>query len=182
MKLVYGYGHNDIGSKGNEKAYERWTTMLKRCYCPKVKGRSPTYEGCTVCPDWLVFGKFKVWMEKQDWCGKELDKDLLVQGNKLYGPDTCIFISRQVNSFLLDSRAARGDLPIGVSYVQMSGKYVARIKELGQGRKHLGTFDTPEQAHSAWLSRKRELAIELAKRQNDVRVADALLRIKFENF
>ena len=79
--------------------YYKWRNMLVRGYSRKLKDRHKTYEECYVCEEWLRFSNFKAWMEQQDWEGKQLDKDLLVIGNKLYSPSTCCFVSRQVNSF-----------------------------------------------------------------------------------
>jgi len=36
-------------------------------------------------------------MERQDWEGKHLDKDILIPGNKIYSPDRCIFVSSLIN-------------------------------------------------------------------------------------
>ena len=43
------------------------------------------------------------------------------------------------------------DLPVGVSIQSRSGRFVARIRRSGQRQKCLGTFDTPEDAHRAYL-------------------------------
>ena len=90
--------------------YSRWNDMLARCYTTSYKQRFPTYEGCYVCKEWLIFSNFKAWMEKQDWEGKELDKDLLVSRNKVYSPETCVFVDKRVNLFLTESSANRGDI------------------------------------------------------------------------
>ena len=72
--------------------YSRWRSLLQRVLDPKVHKKYPTYAECTIDPDWLIFSKFRAWMQNQDWQGKDLDKDLRYQGNKHYGPDTCLFI------------------------------------------------------------------------------------------
>ncbi len=77
--------------------YQRWVSMIKRCYSEKTQERQPTYKGCTVCDEWLTFSNFKVWMEKQDWRGKQLDKDVIMSGNKVYSPDYCSFITQKEN-------------------------------------------------------------------------------------
>ena len=76
---------------------------------------SPTYKGCSVSEEWLRFSNFKRWMEKQDWDGKQLDKDILFEGNKVYSAETCVFVTSVVNSFTSDSGAKRGEWLIGVS-------------------------------------------------------------------
>lgn len=95
-ELVYGVGVDDLdypkkkllpnGKYSFCPYYQRWRGMIRRCYSKAQLGKNPNYEGCTVCDEWLTFSNFKSWMEKQDWEGKELDKDLLVRGNKVYSP------------------------------------------------------------------------------------------------
>lgn len=153
--------------------HTRWSDMLKRCYSSQCQVRQPTYKGCYVHKDWLTFSTFKSWMEKQHWEGKHLDKDILIRGNKIYSQDTCVFVTHEVNSFLLDGSKLRGLLPIGVSISR--GRYQASCSNKG-AKVHLGYYETPELAHAAWYSYKAKLAKQLASEQTDPRVAEALLR------
>ena len=66
--------------------------------------------------------EFKRWMEKQDWEGKQLDKDIIKKGNKLYCPEFCFFVDNKVNSILTDPAAARGGTPNGVHKRKNSNK------------------------------------------------------------
>ena len=50
-----------------------------------------------------------------DFENKEVDKDLLIPGNKVYGPDTCLMVRPIVNSWFKPN-AAKGELPRGVSW------------------------------------------------------------------
>ena len=120
-------------------------------------------------------------MERQDWQGNQLDKDLLVQGNKIYSPDTCIFVSLRVNNFIVESSSTtRGDYPLGVSAV--GNRFEASCGSILEGRnKKLGRFDTPEEAHASWLKYKLEQAYILAAQQTDERVAKALIE-RYENY
>ena len=79
--------------------------------------------GATVVKEWLSLSNFKVWMEGQIWEGNQLDKDLLIDGNKEYGPDSCVFIPRYVNVIFTDARFARGELPLGVTYHKRDENY-----------------------------------------------------------
>jgi hypothetical protein len=132
-------------------------------------------------------------METQDWEGKELDKDLLYKNNKIYSPNTCLFVSQRVNKFLTERGARRGDFPIGVSYLKRSKKmvnelskpYIARVRN-GLGKdKYLGMFSTAQEAHEAWLSAKiemaKQLAIEILSEGGDPRIAQALVD-RYENY
>lgn len=194
-KLVYGAGINDadyvterketvgyVDGKRKRKLvwicpyYSAWRDMLKRCYSAKHQERNPTYIGCTVSEDWHTFSNFKAWMETQAWEGLQLDKDILIEGNKIYSAETCVFVSPLVNSFTIDCRAARGEWLIGVCWHKRDGKFIAQCSNPFTGkRERLGHFTCEQQAHNAWQSRKLELARELAAIQTYPRVAKALI-------
>lgn len=157
--------------------YQKWTAMLSRCYSKAYQTRNPTYAACSVCEDWHVFSVFRQWMAQQDWEGKELDKDILMPGNRVYSPEACVFVNKQINYFLLDSRAARGGYPIGVSYIPRRKKFIAKCSNPFSGRQEtLGFFNSAEAAHQAWKLKKHEVACYLADLQEDSRIADALRR------
>lgn len=187
-KLVYGVGVNDAdyvvhpkikGKQVRCPFYEKWKGMLTRCYSAKCQAANPTYIGCTVCEEWLKFSSFKSWMEAQDWQGKELDKDIITPGNKVYSPDTCAFVDEATNSFTTDCCASRGNFPIGVTFHRGRGKFQAYCNnQITKKSEYLGIFSCPEQAHSAWKRRKHEIACQLADLQTDKRVADAL-RVRY---
>lgn len=160
--------------------YSKWRSMLIRCYSSKEHETNPTYKGCSVCDEWLTFSNFKNWMEKQDWEGKEIDKDILYIGNKIYSPETCVFVDRKVNQFLVERGASRGKLLIGVSQ-HKEGKFIAQCND-GSGKGgYIGLFNTEIEAHKAWLKRKQEVALKLASEQTDTRVAKALID-RYENY
>ena len=199
IKMVYGKGINDADyivqikeiiqkGKRNQRLvwicpyYIRWKDMLRRCYSEKYHTKQSTYIGCTVYDEWLYFSKFKAWMETQDWEGKQLDKDLLVKGNKVYSPAACVFISTEVNCFLLESTSSRGKYKIGVSWHKSHHKFSASCRDPFSSKgKHLGYFLTEEEAHQAWLTEKLEHAKRLAALQPDERVAKAII-YRYENY
>lgn len=141
--------------------YKTWADMLKRCYSTQYQESWPTYVGCTVCDEWLLFSNFRSWMLDQDWRGHDLDKDLKVPGNKIYGPDTCLFIPQGANKLFTDHGASRGDYPLGV-YLS-SGRYKAQCSVNGKQRA-IGRFDTPEEAHAAYLDFKIKHCLEVARK------------------
>lgn len=86
-----------------------------------------------------------------------LDKDILVPGNRIYSPDTCMFVPLSVNNVLLGSDKTRGDDPIGAKlHVQGNCvKYMASCRQR-TGTSYIGVFLTPEEAHAAWQLAKIE--------------------------
>lgn len=102
--LILGVGINDADYQTHANGiicpyFKVWKSMISRAKCAKTKQRQPAYEGASISNEWLTFSNFKSWMEKQDWEGKDLDKDLLGD-DKMYSEQTCMFIPRYVNSFL----------------------------------------------------------------------------------
>ena len=47
--------------------------------------------------------------------------------NKIYSPDTCIFVPNRINCAFTKSNASRGKYPIGVSFDKKSNKFRAYI-------------------------------------------------------
>lgn len=179
MRKVCGVGICDvIGSDTKCPIYDRWKTMLRRCYSEKFIARNPTYTDCTVCDEWLTFSNFKQWMEAQDWKGKDLDKDLLVQGNKVYSPSTCMFVSHDINSLTTASKATRGAYPIGVSFHSRSKKYQVKLR-VGGKSSHIGHYNTPEEAHEAYKAAKEAHVHKIALEQPEP-LRSALLRWRVE--
>lgn len=186
--IVYGVGINDADYVVQDNKigwlcpfYSTWHNMLLRCYSAIYHKRQPTYTDCFVGAPWLRFSTFKKWMLTQDWLGNELDKDILNRNNKLYSAENCVFVSKQVNTFLSERNADRGEYPIGVGLHKQSGLYRARCGDTLGGRKNLGYFKTPEVAHKAWLTYKLEQAKILALKQTDQRVAEALVK-RYEDY
>lgn len=175
-RLVHGVGINDSTEPtgNNCPYYKRWAAMIRRCHSEKELSKHPSYRSCSIAPEWLSFSAFKAWMKEQDWQGKHLDKDLLVPGNRVYGPQFCVFVSPEVNRFTTEKKSYAGNLPIGVSVVPENGRYRSQCCNLKGLRVGLGCFDTPEQAHLAWRRKKHELACLLAANQEDPRVSSAL--------
>ena len=187
--LIYGIGVNNSptpvyrSEKVNGKwrtvwvcpYYVVWTHMLERCYYEPYLKKYHTYRGCSVCPEWIYFMTFKAWMEKQDFEGKQLDKDILFEDNKVYSPKTCRFIDKSLNMFLTDSGAIRGEWPIGVVWRKVNSKFVAQCNNpFTKKKEHLGYFTCPQAAHEAWRKRKHEHACALADLQDDPLIAKAL--------
>lgn len=176
-KLVYGIGVNDADYAVTKCLYYSfWRGILQRSYSPKNQERQPTYKGCSVSTEWHTFSNFKAWMERQDFEGKQLDKDILFEGNKTYSPETCVFVCGAVNNFITDCRASRGEWPIGVYWNRSAEKFQSQCRNpFTKKKEHLGYFTCEQEAHEAWLKRKLELAHELAAIQTDPRVAEALI-------
>ncbi len=162
-KPVFGVGVNDADYITNPRTgqrrsrstcpyYSRWIGMLERCYSKEIINRRPSYLGCTVCEEWLIFSNFKQWMETQVWDGLALDKDLKIPGNKEYSPAACVFIPIQLNSLLTGKHRNR-TLPDGVDYRKQNSKYRARYSYKGKS-VYLGEYKSKQEASLAYRKHK----------------------------
>jgi len=181
-KLVHGVGINDAdyivqpiieGKRICCPFYKAWRDMIARCYSKRLQEKRPTYKGCSACKEWLTFSNFKTWMVKQDWQGNHLDKDLVKQGNKIYSPEFCLFVSPLVNGFLHENNKTRGAYPMGVAFHKASKKFTSTINFLGK-QEYLGLFDNQIEAETKYLERKVEAVSELISRQKASNVIEAL--------
>lgn len=160
-KLIYGVGYNSRGQyKTNENGkkslvYRTWHNMIQRCYSPKLHLRSPTYIGCTVTEEWLDFQVFAAWFDINEYSGigYQLDKDILSPNNKVYSPEKCCFIPRELNSLLLDCSASRGKYPQGVNFQKHIGMYKSELSINGR-LKNLGCFECPSEAYQVYKAAK----------------------------
>lgn len=143
--------------------YEKWKAMMKRGYSEALKNKHPTYKDCYVHADWHNFQNFAAWLcsNKYKNLGYELDKDVLVAGNKVYSEATCALVPLEINTLLVYSESNNGDLPVGVHYNKHAKKYDAKIRVDG-GRKHLGYFDCPNEAHQAYVLAKEACVKSMA--------------------
>lgn len=167
-RLVFGVGINDadyvVSPKINGKQYQcpyyrKWFGMLSRCY--SNKSLTSTYKECSVSSEWLTFSNFKKWMEGKDWLGNELDKDLLVYGNKLYSADTCLFVNNHINSLLTNDKR-KGNLPTGVKFVSKNNNFSASCKTYGKFN-HIGVYESAKEASDEYRRFKANHIMEISK-------------------
>jgi hypothetical protein len=165
------------------RMYRKWSQMLMRVYYEPARAKYKTYADCSVCSEWHVLGQFNDWYIRQIIePGWQIDKDLLVKGNKVYGPTYCVFLPRELNSFLTKRQNCRGEQPIGVSRVQETGRYLAQMTKGGRSL-HIGSYNTPEEAFQAYKKCKEGYARELAAKWRDkidLRAYNALMNYTVE--
>lgn len=161
-KSVYGvgylgedfYNYKDIR---NLRPYRYWRNMIKRCYCKKAQEKCcKSYIGKTVYDKWHNFSNFYKWYEDNYYEIEnekmQLDKDILVKGSKIYGPNTCVFVPGVLNTLFekISIGIQNRTYPLGVNYVKNDKVFVAKLR-LGRGKhEQLGRFKTPEEAFYAY--------------------------------
>ena len=109
---IYGFGFIGVGDYKSvdengkpTKCYDTWKHMHERCYDPKYQEKKPTYKNCKVCKEWNNYQEFAKWDNENYYeVGDErmaLDKDILCKGNKIYSPETCVYVPQSINSLFV---------------------------------------------------------------------------------
>ncbi|WP_252225297.1 MULTISPECIES: hypothetical protein [unclassified Clostridium] len=171
-KRFYNIGFLGVGKYETKingkftKQYSQWSGMLTRCYNNKLHKEHMTYENCSVCEEWLNFQNFAKWFDENyyevDNEVMNLDKDILIKGNKVYCPSTCIFVPQNINKLFCKADASRGNLPIGVTYHERD--HIFEVKCCGiNKRTYLGRFNNSNEAFLHYKEYKESVIKEIAK-------------------
>ena len=159
---IYDVGYiGEINKKYNKKdyiyimSYSMWNKMIFRCYSPKSEIKNPTYKNVTVCEEWHNFQNFAKWYEENfpyhiKGIKFQLDKDLLQYNvdNKIYSPQTCVFLPDKVNSFLSIGYTTKiKSEHVGVNWHSRDNKYYVRCRDfLSNKVLNLGYYTNKEEA------------------------------------
>lgn len=194
-KSIYGFGYIGVGNykiweNGKETlAYTQWKGMLRRCYDPYYINKKPTYINCYVCEEWLNFQNFAKWFYKNYYnISNEimcLDKDILMKGNKIYSPETCILVPQRINQLFIKSDAKRGLYPIGITYNKKDNILTVSCSIYKSKRKYLGCFpiNRPFQAFTVYKQFKENYIKQVADEYKDLipkKLYDAMYNYKVE--
>lgn len=193
---VYGVGYIGVGKyyqydqiRKPTPEYKVWSSMLGRVYCENYLNRFPTYRDVTIHDDWYDFQKFGEWCNSQTGFGRDswdLDKDILVKGNKVYAPDVCCFVPYQINRQFTFSGKTRGEYPLGVTWHKQRQCFIAQLNEFVDGKRvsgHIGVYNNIESAFLAYKKVKEARIREVAekwKSEIDEKVYQALVNWKIE--
>ena len=172
---VYGVGYLGEGeykareNGKNTRIYNVWHNMMQRCYDRKYHEKHPTYINCTVSEEFHNFQNFGMWdkdnfyqIEGQQMC---LDKDILFKHNKIYSPETCIYVPQTINKLFIKNDNIRGDSLIGTTLY--NDKYIVQCRLLNPGTgksklKYLGLYDTQEKGFEVYKYYKEKNIKEVA--------------------
>lgn len=187
---IYGVGYMGVGeydSKKDIRAHSHFTAMFERCYDTVALQKRKSYIGCEVRTDWYDFQDFAKWCYEQKGFNEskwQLDKDILVKGNKIYAPENCCFVPSDINALFTKRQADRGLYPIGV-YEHSPGNFRASCSnEFMDEKKFSGKLrSTPEEAFYDYKEYKEKVIKQRAdfyKDRIDPRVYEALINYTVE--
>ena len=115
-----------------------------------------------------------------------MDKDILVKGNKEYGPDNCCIVPEFINTLFTNGKANRGKYPLGVNAEKSNACGIVHYRAafmVNQKSIKLGTFKTPEEAFQKYKEYKEQYIKDTAKRYKDkipYSVYEAMMNWKVE--
>lgn len=138
----------------------KWDSLFKRVYDENFHIKQPTYKDCVVCEEWFDFQIFAKWFEET--CPNhsfELDKDVLLSGNKLYSPDTVLWLPQEINSFFQQGMKNK-ILPCGVH--KHGNKYRAECSS-GKSRYRSISVSTITEAKELYEAYRSKRILELAE-------------------
>ena len=187
--VLYGVGFlgNTKSREDGEykKSYLTWRNMLSRCYNKEYHKNKPTYINCEVCKEWHCFEIFEKWYKDNIYTIDEesiqLDKDIMVKGNKIYSPDTCIFTPSIINCLFVKCSNNENSF-LGVNYNKKYDNYYVRVNVKGK-KKHVGVYNTKEEAFIAYKQFKENYIKSVADEYKDKipkKLYDALYNWKVE--
>lgn len=190
VRLYYGIGYYGKEFENVKlidiPSYRTWRMMLQRCYDEKVHKVEPRYKDCAVCEEWHSLFRFNEWYLKNYYSisneRMELDKDILLKNNKIYSPDTCVFVPQRINTLFVTANKIRGEFPIGVYYDRQKKRYIANMTYNGKSIK-VARCITPIEAFYEYKFYKeyyiKEIAEEYKERIPD-RLYNAMLKWEVE--
>ncbi len=146
------------------KASAVWHAMRQRCGVGGSKKANTAYQDCVISDNFLQFQFFAEWCQNQVGYGLEnyeLDKDILLHGNKVYCENRCVFVPQALNSFFCTTSGPISDLPKGVT--RCKDKYMARFAPASTSG-YLGVYATAEEASQVYQDTKRTCISAWVKR------------------
>lgn len=181
---IYDSGYVGVGKhivavkrKATHK-YETWRDMIRRCHSESFQNKNQCYKDASVCEEWYNFQNFGDWYDenyyKIDGQKMNLEKDILVKGNKRYSPETCVFVPSCINSVFTKSDKVRGEYMIGVNFHSRDKVFEAGCNDmfLNSGtkkpRKHLGRFTSEVDAFLVYKEYKEDYIKRVADFYKDL--------------
>lgn len=163
-RTVFGVGYlgcSDAEATRDNYIYSKWANMMQRCYDEETHRLKPYYALCTAEIEWHNFSNYREW-HKENAMGDrklDLDKDILVRGNTVYGSETCTLIPHFTNTVFETTKG----IETNIVYKNETGKYDVTMSVLGK-REEVGTFATEEKAKQEFIAYKQDYIRKFAQK------------------
>lgn len=177
------YGKYAITENGDRtKEYAHFHSMFNRVFGKSALKHRETYRDCNIDEHFHNFQVFAEWCNKQvgfSEDGWQLDKDILIKGNRTYSPMACVFVPNAINC-IFAAGTKNDTLPKGVYWKPKRACYVSAVS-VDNKFKHLGYFNTIDDAKAAYDKAKIDEVCRVAEKYRsriDKRVYEILLNFK----
>lgn len=179
-------------NRKDTRVYKTWNHMLERCYSEKYRKNRPTYKDCKASKEFHNFQNFGEWDNDNYYQIEgermELDKDILVKHNKIYSPETCIYVPQTINLLFTKRQNDRGESVIGTNYHKRDKVYQAHCSlinpKTGKTKcEYLGYYDTEIEAFQIYKYYKEKNIKEVAdyfKKEIPGELYDGMYRYEVE--
>lgn len=181
---IYDKGFHGVGkykanyNKKRSKSFNDWKSMLQRAYSTDYHNKYPTYKDTTVCDEWHNFQTFAKWHEKNYIDGYHLDKDILSTDQKIYSPQTCVYIPKELNAFMINIEKRNKNDLFGITFNKKNKKWDAQINDVNSSKKlHIGSFINKEEALKAYKLKRIEFANIWKERMKNILPINAINNI-----
>lgn len=139
-----------------------------------------------VCEEWLDYDQFNKWYEENHYT---VDGERTMLSYRFWNfrnqhivPEECVFLPEKIYFLMQIYEKPDDELPRGVHIVKKSGKYEVNLTENNKSY-YRESFETKEDALSAYENRKREKLIEIAENYKGIlseKIIDRLINFRLE--
>lgn len=161
-RTTFGIGYLGCNNSyaSDKDIYVKWANMMQRCYSEGVRNDRPHYKNSTADIEWFNFSNYREWHKKNTMGDKklDLDKDVLIPRNTVYGSETCTLIPHFTNT-IFESRGMNTNIVLNDN----TGKYDVNMVVLGT-KKDVGTYDTFEEAKKGYIDYKQKYIKDVAEK------------------
>jgi len=149
------------------RSYDIWKGIHRRVYKPKPQ-EVKNYFGCSVCEEWMIYSNFKKWYDEHYIEGYHIDKDILVKGNKIYGPEYCCFVPLVINSIFVRKKPKESAV-VGVQKTIEYGKvvYTSVINDWLEKKLLCKRGKTEKEAYGYYVERRLDYIKRIADHFKD---------------
>lgn len=146
---ICGVGIMDVPRGTSHILHSRWVDMISRCYdTDDTNYKTYGAKGCYVDDNWLIFSNYvrdienkdnydKLKTDRRNW---NIDKDILIKGNKCYSNETTLIVSRGENTKERLERLGNPGIKTRKPVLQYSidGKFISEYKSLSEASINTG--------------------------------------------
>lgn len=164
----------------------KWHNMMRRCYNEKWQDENgKKYRVCSVSNEWLNDRKkFYNWLDKNWYVipdkQMDLDHDILLHGNTVYGRDTLLVVPHYINAFFETITPGKTNITYNAKRDRYRVRIIDNITDVFEDEVFDEEYDSYKEALDAFFTVKQMILFamtEKIKRQIPKKVYNALISV-----